>query len=670
MMLKNTLAHSLSRRLPVFLLTWLFVASSAIACERPKADAPSALVASASSVDLGGIEALSPSPGLRRAALGQVASSRLEPARLAGSKKQAPKGDEKLDDIKKPKDPEKETDYWLDVTFGKRQFEEVLEYIDDYYIDDDFNSDRAYAEAANFALLNTIDGTMMELLPVSFYEARRDLEDEDEALAGKTEKIAPEDAFLIHFVPDKKDKKKKRLDDDELRALKTKSKVRAQALKEAWSKIPFSREAFDRVITHIRGLEAKNKAIRMNKVWVSAAQGYLFSLDPHSTLVNRRSWDESMRETEDGSFDGIGAVLLKRGDDILVESPIEGQPAHHSGLSAGDVILRVDDVDVSGMELIKVVKMIRGPRGTNVKLTIRRVSEPEDLDVVIKRAHIEIPNVKGKLLPHHPDVGHVKVTGFVDSTPAKLEEELTRLGRETKSGALRGLIVDMRNNPGGLLDAAIAMSDLFLREGKIVIVKNSFKTSLFSMNRDEVHEATEENTWDVPIVVLVNEGSASASEIVASALQENDRALVVGRRTFGKASVQTLLTPKRGDGYYIKLTVSRYYGPSARTLQAIGVIPDFEVSSEPDKPLPVGFREEDLSHHLTKLEHVDGSKMNHEVDARVSSCVDKRGIAKRLFKKNPTPTIKFDYELYRAADVLECYSDPTIRQIARPATMP
>jgi C-terminal peptidase prc len=555
---------------------------------------------------------------------------------------------------------EEETDYWKDVRFGRKHFEEVLEYVRDFYIDDSFDEGRAYAEAANFALMEAVPERPMELLPEAFFQKRKSNPAEEGALEGKTLKLATTDRFLIHEVPSGKNKAakpKKRLDDEALREHKKKESARARQLEKAWAKVGFNRKDFDRVMGYVREQEKKDARVKLNKVWVAAAQGYLFALDPHSALVNKQAWDESVKETEDGSFDGIGAVLEKRGDDILIESPIEGQPAHKVGLRAGDVVLRVDDVDVTGLELMKVVKMIRGPRGTKVKLTIRRLSEPEDMELVVTRAHIEVPNVQGKLLPHHKDVGYVKVTGFVDSTATRLEEEINHLARATTTGTLRGLVIDLRNNPGGLLDAAISVADLFMKKGKIVIVKNSMKNSLFSLRRDELHEATGEAQFDMPAVVLVNEGSASASEIVASALQENRRALVVGRRTFGKATVQTLLTPRKGAGYYIKLTVSRYYGPSGRTLQAVGVFPDFEVPPEPGQPIPVAFREEDLSHHLKPLEYADGRKANVDTDAQVGKCLQRRGIAEKLSRKSPNPAIRFDFELFSAADVLECAAD-------------
>ena len=665
------------RNVPLFIV-WLVVTVAACAeADRGRLAMASAPEGAPQVAPGARIESVSAEPGSRQPPVGSTSG-----AAVAADDKGDEKGDEKGKDKAAPPDEKlddgddgNEDDYWNDVKFGKRQFEEVLSYVDDYYIDDDFNASRAYAEAANFALMGAVPDVRLELLPVQFHQARKGHPDEEGELDGKTFRLQPDDPFLVHVAPKStKDKPKKRLDDEALRALKTKTKERSHLLEEAWSKITFTRKEFDRVIAYVRSLEKGDRAaweqgpgvktpqpvVKMNRVWIAAAQGYLFSLDPHSTLVNRKAWDESVKETEDGSFDGIGAILLKRGDDILIESPIEGQPAHKVGLRAGDTILRVDDVDVSGMELTKVVKMIRGPRGTNVKLTVRRISEPDDIEAVITRAHIDVPNVQGKLLSDHNDVANVKVTGFVESTPMKLEEELGRLARKTTTGRLRGLVLDLRNNPGGLLDAAIALSDLFLSKGKIVIVKNSFKTSLFNLKRDEVHEATSGDDNAVPLVVLVNEGSASASEIVASALQENGRSLVVGRRTFGKASVQTLLSPKAGEGYYIKLTVSRYYGPSAKTLQAVGVVPDVEIPEEPGKPMPVSFREEDLTHHLDRVDEDDSSEVNRAAMARVSPCVKKRGIAERLFKANPNAAIKFDYELYLAADVLECFADAKV----------
>ena len=554
---------------------------------------------------------------------------------------------------------DEDKDYWKEVSFNQDHYNEVLDFVENYYIDKEYNKNRAYAESANFAL-KSIPDKKMELIPETYYKTMKDHKDFDEYHAGSIDKLKKSDKFVV-FIPDlkkKKKKKSKKYSDDELRKEKARWKKRNQLLEKEWVKIQFTRDDFLRVIEYVKKLEKKQPKIKLNKVWIAAAQGFLFSLDPHSSLVNKEAWDESQKETEDASFDGIGAILTKRSDDIIIESPLEGQPASKAGLKPGDIIMQVDGVTVTGKELIKVVKMIRGPRGTKVRLTIKRFGEPEHLEIVIIRAHINIPNVQWKMLKYHKDFGYVKITGFVESTPEKLEDAINELKASSNSGDLRGLVLDLRFNSGGLLDAAIAVSDLFLRKGVIVSVKNSVKNIFFNIKNDEMHRAHEDDTLDIPMVVLVNDGSASASEIVASAIQENKRGLVLGDRTFGKASVQTLFNPKKGSGYFIKLTISRYYAPSGRTIQVIGVTPDMYIPEEPDKKMPVGFREEDLSHHLSALAKKEKfpSPFKAEKPA-IEKCLAKRGISRKLFKNNPNPNIKFDFQLYKAADILECWID-------------
>jgi len=365
-------------------------------------------------------------------------------------------------------------------------------------------------------------------------------------------------------------------------------------------------------------------------------------------MIARAAWEDSTRDTTDASFEGIGAILTRRPgiDYTIVESPIDGQPAVKAGLRAGDTIVKVDGKDIGGMLLPKVVSRIKGPKGTTVVLTVERVGEPKPLDIPIVRSRIDIKNIQGQLVSGYEDIGYIKVTGFVPTTNRELGRMYQKLTKQTKSGRLKGLLLDMRRNSGGLLQQGIHVADRFLTKGPIVAVKSRGEP-------DEVHRATARDTWDVPLVVLVDYGAASASEIVASALQDNGRALVVGGRTFGKASVQTLFTPLLRDDYYIKLTVARYYSPSGRTLQVVGVKPDVEVPPDVDGKMPLGFREEDLSHHLVAL-NKNYKSANEAWAKRTVACADKAKLAEKAFEENPNPAVKFDYQLMRGADLLTC----------------
>ncbi len=551
--------------------------------------------------------------------------------------------------------------YWNEIEFSWKQFDEVMELIKSEYIEKEIGTRRAYVSAANFAL--AMLEPSYEVVPAAYHKTHKD--DPDVVLEGG--------------------------DREEL-ILKRRDELRRQQreLQEEWDKVSFDRAELQRVIRFAaeRALKMK-EPVAEDRFLISSAQGFLYALDPHSSLVSERAWEDSTQRTRDSSFDGIGALLTQRweptsslknrlrgktlrldkedafvlvqlaeGDKFTrktyVESPIQGQPAEKAGLWAGDEIIAVDGKSVEGVLLTKVVSRIRGLRGTQVRLTVRREGVPAPRDVVITRAHIRVTNVEGRILEHHPGIGYVKLTGFIESSYDELKEEIERLGGEAGPDGLRGLVFDLRMNSGGLLQQAVRISDMFIAKGKIVTVKNR-KRGLFAfMGAEEVYRAGEDDTIDLPMVVLVNDGSASASEIVASALQDNGRGLVIGLRTFGKASVQTLLSPRVGQGYYVKLTVARYYSPSDRTIQVVGVHPDVEVPPEFGGNVPVGFREEDLSNHLPPIE-AEYKSPNHGVLSQLSGCVKSMGTADNIAAANPHPQVKLDYQLYTGADYLECF---------------
>lgn len=545
-------------------------------------------------------------------------------------------------------DEEDKRDYWAPIHFDRDNFEEVRRFVRDRYIEADVDEARAYAEAASFALASDADKSLL-LYPEAFYRARKGHADEEGRLDGKMIKLRPTDRFVILEEKESSEEdNKKRLSDDEIRALRKRQQDRQRHLDRAWADVGFDARAFGRVMDFVATSLGKEPSWSMKRAWIAAAQGYLYSLDPHSALIPKKAWDDSTKEITDSSFEGIGAILTRRADSeyTIVESPLPGQPAVKAGLRAGDVILAVDQADIKGELLSKVVSRIRGEKGTRVLLTVDRVGEPEPLNIGIIRSRIEIKNVMGRLVRGHEDIGYVKLTGFVPTTDLELGRLVKRLTREAKGKELRGLILDLRNNSGGLLKEGIKVADRFLDDGVIVTVKNR-------TGADEIHRATPDSTWDMPLVVLTNDGAASASEIVASAIQENRRGLVVGDRTFGKASVQTLFSPLLRDDYYIKLTVARYYSPTGRTLQVIGVKPDVDVPPEIDGAMPLGYREENLSRHLAPLD-ADYLSPNAPWTKAAVACADRDGKAKAMNSANPNPAVKFDYQLMRAADLLEC----------------
>jgi carboxyl-terminal processing protease len=302
----------------------------------------------------------------------------------------------------------------------------------------------------------------------------------------------------------------------------------------------------------------------------------LGSLDPHSSFMNAdmyRELNAGMR----GRFGGIGAEITVQDGVITVVSPIDDTPAFFADIKPGDQIIKINDVPTKGMTAWEAVKIIRGPENTKVKLTIRRKKEAKPKQLTITRAMINVKTVKYKL--HDDHVGYIRLSSFQEKTADDLRTALGEM--EEKAGPLKGLLLDMRSNPGGLLDQAIKVSDQFLKSGVIVSTRGRMK---FIQNRSRARNDGDEPAY--PIVILVNEGTASAAEIVSGALQDNGRALVVGTQTFGKGSVQTIFP--LDDGSAIKLTTAKYYTPNGRVVHENGITPDVVIGNTQ------GFREKDL----------------------------------------------------------------------------
>ncbi|MCI5119684.1 MAG: S41 family peptidase [Candidatus Electrothrix sp. AUS4] len=331
--------------------------------------------------------------------------------------------------------------------------------------------------------------------------------------------------------------------------------------------------------------------VESKEVLIGAINGMLGSLDPHSSYMSPEDFKELQEDTR-GSFSGIGIEVTVRDGFLTVVSPIAGTPAYKQGVKAGDEIVKINNISTQGMTLPDAVKLLRGNQGEKVAITIRRSDLNELLDMVFVR----------DIIPHHSVIAekfgggfhYIQITSFQATTTRDFKDALDKAAQDKK---IQGLVLDLRNNPGGLLDQAVQIADVFLESGVIVTTRGREKENdmFFEAHDDKMQ-------YRFPAVVLVNGGSASASEIVAGALQDHKRAIILGTRTFGKGSVQTVVPLPNGAG--VRLTTARYYTPSGRSIQATGIVPDMIIPFE--EQLAAGqasasntrLREEDLPHHF------------------------------------------------------------------------
>lgn len=347
----------------------------------------------------------------------------------------------------------------------------------------------------------------------------------------------------------------------------------------------------------------------------SAIKGMLSDLDPHSTYLAPKDYEE-LEESTSGEFGGLGIEVGMENGFIKVISPIDDTPASKAGVQAGDLIIKLDEKPVKGMSLEEAVQLMRGKPGTILTLTIMREGETGPIEIDVERDVIKVTSVKSRMIDN--GYGYVRITQFQADTGSQFRKALDKLESEHGSD-LDGLVIDLRNNPGGVLQAAVETADALLEEGLIVYTEGRIQSSRlrFSAKAGDVMEGT-------PIVVLINGGSASASEILAGALQDHQRAVIMGTQSFGKGSVQTVIP--LDETHAIKMTTARYYTPDGRSIQATGIKPDIivrpaelkEIDSQPF------FTEADLSGHLVGQNEKDKSENNDNQDKDAASSLADR----------------------------------------------
>ncbi len=356
------------------------------------------------------------------------------------------------------------------------------------------------------------------------------------------------------------------------------------------------------------------ETVEDKKLITEAINGMLSGLDPHSSYLDDEAFKELQVGTQ-GEFGGLGIEVGMEDGFVKVVSPIEDTPAFKAGVKSGDLVIKLDDTPVKGMTLNDAVKKMRGKPGTDIILTIVRKGEAKPLTLTLTRAVIKIKSVKYKLI--EPDFGYVRITQFQEHTGENLVGALNDLQLQNKKTALKGLVLDLRNDPGGLLNTAVSVSGAFLKPGELVVYTDGrtedAKMRLTNSRENYLRPGESDYlknlpawTKAVPMVVLVNGGSASASEIVAGALQDHNRAVVLGTQTFGKGSVQTILPLNNGTA--IKLTTARYYTPGGRSIQAKGITPDIIVEDATISNIDgsrMEVREADLDKHLSNHQDDD-----------------------------------------------------------------
>lgn len=388
---------------------------------------------------------------------------------------------------------------------------------------------------------------------------------------------------------------------------------------------------FTQVLSKVR--EQYVESVDDKDLFENAINGMLAGLDPHSAFLNEEDFKEINIHTS-GKFGGLGIEVTMRDGFVKVVTPIDDTPAQRAGIQAGDLIIRLDDKTVKGMSLRDAVNVMRGEPDTDIKLTVVREGVDIPLNIIITRDIIKIESVKSRMLEN--DYGYVRITTFQNNTGRSVDEAIEKL-HDKNDKKLKGLVLDLRNNPGGVLNASVDVSSVFLNDGLVVYIQGretSTRRNYNAKRGDAMNGA--------PIVVLVNEGSASASEIVAGALQDHQRAIIMGRKTFGKGSVQSVLPLHNGTA--IKLTTARYYTPKGRSIQAEGIAPDITI-----EPLKVSAQKNNEFARLKErdLQNSLSNGQQQAIEAAKAEAENKEG------EKAKQSLAEKDYDLYQALNLLK-----------------
>ena len=371
--------------------------------------------------------------------------------------------------------------------------------------------------------------------------------------------------------------------------------------------------------------------VETDKLLQGAINGMIKSLDPHSSFMTAEMYKELEVETR-GSFGGIGIEITLVKDVLTVVSPIEDTPAYNAGVKAGDQIIRIDGKSTKDITIMDAVKQLRGPKDTKVTITILREGMAKPKEIEMTRSTIKIRSIKSKVYDEH--IGYIRLASFQERTGDELKKALREI--EAKAHPLKGIVLDMRNNPGGLLNQSVEVSDAFLKSGIIVSTRGRSKNmESKSVARDDGDEPT------CPMVVLVNEGTASAAEIVSGALQDNGRAVILGAQTFGKGSVQTVIPLE--DGAALKLTTAKYYTPKGRSIQAEGITPDIVVK-QIQPPEEKAEEKANAENHMLREKDLKGHiKSPTENEVKVDDA------------KKETDNLDKDNQLKNAIDILKSW---------------
>ena len=400
-------------------------------------------------------------------------------------------------------------------------------------------------------------------------------------------------------------------------------------------------KTFSEVLDHVKKHYVED--VKTKDLIYGSIRGMLATLDPHSAFMPPDVYKEVQVETK-GEFGGVGIQIGMKENRLTVIAPIDGTPAERAGVKPSDVILKVNNETTKDMTLMDAVQKMRGPKGTKVTLTIHREGVAEPLVFVLTRELIKIESVKSKML--ESNIGYVRLTQFQDQTAKDMSGALKKL-REQK---MQSLVLDLRNNPGGLLTAAIDVSEQFVGLNRLIVY---IKTR--EGRKDDYVSHIKDQPEDYPMIILVNEGSASASEIVAGALQDWGRAVVVGVQTFGKGSVQTILP--LGDGSGLRLTTAKYYTPKGRSIHGVGISPDIVVKGKPTTTTPIRERDLDKSLRDPNKEEpaVPPSPLPEPPVVKPESKDGTKGDAKSKETKDGKPVEEDDPQLQKATDLLKSW---------------